>query len=455
MRKAIAEREQRIFYQTMHDSLTDLPNREKIIRQLAMLIEKGPHAHVAVLSIRLSRMNEISSTLGHKASDELIKLAAKQLGGTIGADALLGRTGSNEFVIAIGINDPDEATRHAEQIGNSLGNGVLLESVSIALQTGIGVAIYPEHGSSASALLGNAMIAQSEAQFRDEPVAVYESGREEYYIRQLRIVNDLRSAIQKDQLFVCYQPKVSLETGLVCGAEALVRWEHPEYGYLPPDEFIPAAEEAGTIQYLTRYVMERAIKECRKWQDAGHSLQVSVNISARDLLDEYLPYFILQLLSEHKLPAERLTLEVTENMIMRKLQKAISVLDCLRDIGVKISMDDFGTGQSSLAQLKNIPLDELKVDKSFVMTLLSDTKNEAIVRTTLQLAENMDLAVVAEGVEDEATMNYLRTSRCQQVQGFYISKPIPDEEFLAWLDSRDSKVRIERRGPNRVFATKR
>jgi len=454
MGTAIAERERRIYHQMMHDPLTDLPNRDKIIKLLSEIIAENADRELCVLAVRLSRMSKISTTIGHSASDELIRLAARQLQLDLGELDFIGHLGSSDFVIVLNGAGYDRAQANAEKVEARLNSGVMLGNVDISLQTEIGIAIYPLHGDDASQLLRSAMIARSEARSGNESIAVFEPGREQYYERQLRIVHDLRSAIQKNELVVYYQPKLALESGSVHGAEALVRWEHPEYGFLPPDEFIPAAEEAGTIQYLTRHVMGRAIADCHKWQSAGHELQVSVNVSAKDLLDDYLPYFVSQLLKEYQLPAHRLTLEVTESAVMQKVEKAVFVLECLRDIGVRISMDDFGTGQSSLAQLKNIPLQELKIDKAFIMTLCSDSQNQAIVRTTLQLARNMKLGVVAEGVEDSLTMQYLADAGCQQAQGYHISKPISSADFIQWLDSRANVPKLDRRGNDRPFSSK-
>ncbi len=445
MQTAIAEREERIYHQASHDPLTDLPNRSNVISELSVAIDSSRSETIAVLSIGLSRMSEISSTLGHSASDELVNLAARHLKLNLSKGDILGHVGSNEFVVVLPGSDLDDARDAAEKIENILGTGVTLGRINIALWSEIGIAIFPDHGSNAADLLRRAMIARSEARTGDVTISNYELGREEHYIRQFRIVNDLRSAIQKDELRVHFQPKILLRNGTICGAEALVRWRHAEYGWLSPDLFVPAAEEAGTIVHLTRYVLRKAISECRKWQDSGHILQVSVNISARDLLDEYLPYFILELMKDQDLPPQRLTLEVTENSVMQKIQKAITVLECLRDIGVRISMDDFGTGHSSLAQLKNIPLHELKIDKSFVMTLLKDGQNEAIVRTTLQMAHNMGLEVVAEGVEDEDTLRYLADAGCEQAQGFVLSKPIPSDDLLLWLSNRSVIHAVEPR----------
>jgi len=281
---------------------------------------------------------------------------------------------------------------------------------------------------------------------------VYENGRDDFYVRQLRIVNDLRSAIQRKQLCLHFQPQILLATGEVRGAEALIRWEHPEFGPLSPDNFVPAAEQAGTIVHLTRFVLTNALAECGKWEAQGHRLQVSVNISARDLQDEYLAYFVLELLKENGIAPRRLTLEVTESAVMKEIHRSISTLHSLRDMGVRISMDDFGTGHSSLAQLKNFPLHELKIDKSFVTSMLPDDQNDSIVRTTIELAHNMGLEVVAEGVEDSQTLRRLGTLGCEQAQGYFISRPIPSGDVVDWLNEFLPEPIAERRGPARAFA---
>jgi EAL domain-containing protein (putative c-di-GMP-specific phosphodiesterase class I) len=221
---------------------------------------------------------------------------------------------------------------------------------------------------------------------------------------------------------------------------------------LQPDDFVPAAERSGTIVVLTQHVIAEAVRECRQWEESGHVLQVSVNLSARDLLDEYLPYYVMQVLKEHGLPAERLTLEVTESSIMEDLRHAVTILECLRDIGVQISMDDFGTGHSSLAQLRNIPLHELKIDRSFVMSLAEDEHNDVIVKTTINLAHSMKLKVVAEGVEDIETMRRISALGCEQAQGYFLSKPIPSKSFRSWLAKFKPVPFENRRNKNRVFA---
>ena len=455
MRVAISEREQRISHQALHDALTDLPNRYKVLQILTTAIEsaRDDQRSVAVLSIRLSRMGEISSTLGHKAADELIIQAARHLRVNLDNDDLLGHTGTDEFVLILPGRDAESALSRVERIEQILASGVTLDNIDISLQTAIGIAEFPKHGEVPAELLRYASIARTEAESGKERVRVYETGHEDEFVRRLRVASDLRGAIRKEEIEVWYQPKVCLQTGDVCGAEALVRWQHPALGFLFPDDFIPAAEQAGTIIHLTRFVLAKAVEQCSDWARQGLDLQMSVNLSVRDLLDEYLPYHVLQMLKDNDVSPEKLTLEVTESSIMEDIGHAVLVLECLRDIGVRISMDDFGTGHSSLAQLRNIPLHELKVDKSFVMTILDDPQNEAIVRTTIDLAHSLNLEVVAEGVEDEATMRRIASLGCEQAQGYFLSKPVPANEFVAWLDEFKPVAFHERRKTDRAFAS--
>ena len=448
MTKAIAEREERISHQALHDPLTDLPNYVNLARRLQELIDSNPdrNQNIHVLSIRLSRMGAISSTLGHSASDDLIAHAARLLRINLDPGEILGQAGSGEFVLILPESDIDDALECAEKLQGILAAGVTLGRVNILLQSAVGIAAYPKHGGKAADILRKASIARNEAESRDEQVAVYQSGREDHHVRQLRLVNDLRAALSRTE--------VALPDGRPSGAEALVRWRHPEYGYLSPDEFVPAAEEAGTIVHLTRYVLRHAIQQCRQWQDEGFPIHVSVNITARDLCDDYLPHYVQQLLKDQDLPPDRLTLEVTENSVMQQLARSITVLECLRDLGVRISMDDFGTGQSSLGQLRHIPLHEVKIDKSFVMTLPEDSQNEEIVRATLQLASSLGLDVVAEGVENERTMRFLSGAGCQQAQGFFVSQALPPSGFMDWLRAYQVVAYPERRDRRRPFRKK-
>ncbi len=456
MQSAIADREQRISHSALHDPLTDLPNRSKILKVMTGLVEQArkDETSVTILSIGLVRMSEISSTLGHNATDELIRMAARHLRANLDEFEVLGQTGTNEFVLVLPGQDSENAMSYVDRIEGLLGSGVTLGRMNVILQTEIGIAEFPRHGDVPADLLRFAAIARTEANAAHERVRVYQPGREDEFLRRLRIANDLPAALQRGEVQVWFQPKLSLPDGNVCGAEALVRWEHAELGFLQPDDFIPAAEQSGTIVLLTRFVITEAVRECRGWQDAGHDLQISVNLSARDLQDEYLPYHVMQILNEHSLDAKNLTLEITESSIMRNIRHAISVLECLRDIGIKISMDDFGTGHSSLAQLRDIPLHELKIDKSFVTSMAQDEHNDSIVETTVNLAHSMHLCVVAEGVEDIETMRRITAIGCEQAQGYFVSKPIGAQQFRSWLANYEPVSFASRRKYGRPFAGK-
>lgn len=455
MQLAIAEREEQITHSALHDPLTDLPNRTAVLDRLDELIKlsRASNSTIAVLSIRFLGISEISSTLGYDATDELIRMAVMNLDANAAGLQMLAQTGTNEFALLLPGCDVAEAMSYVDRIEGILGSGVTLGRMNVVLQTEIGIAEFPQHGKSASDLLRLASIARTDAGSSHERVGVYQAGREDDFRRRMRIVSDLPAALRRGDVQTWYQPKAALPGGEICGAEALVRWQHAEFGFLNPDDFIAAAEQAGTIVILTRHVIEAAVRQCCQWQLAGHSLQISVNISARDLLDDHLPFHVLQVLEEHGLPAERLTLEVTESSIMENLHKAVSVLNYLREMGVKISMDDFGTGHSSLAQLRSIPLDELKIDKSFLFALRDDTQDSRIIETIVNLAHGMQLTVVAEGIEDEKSLREIAAMGCEQAQGYFISKPLASQHMLSWLASYQPCAYEDRRGATRAFAS--
>jgi diguanylate cyclase (GGDEF)-like protein len=453
MIKAISEREERISHQALHDQLTDLPNHNFLVQKLEKLMVDAEKRNqkIYLLSIHLTRMAAISSTLGNNASDQVIALASDLLKRNLEPNEVLGNVGADEFVVIIPNSETDNAMERAEMLRDVLTAGVTLDRINFQLPSTIGVAAYPTHSTEAREAMRKARIARSEAESRGEQQAIYRHGREHFHMRQLRIVNDLRGAIRRDEIEAWYQPQIALPGSAPVGAEALVRWKHPEFGWLCPDEFIPAIEEAGTIPHLTRFVLRSAIQQCRKWKDAGYTLQVSVNVSARDLTDDYLPHYVLQLLREQDLPPEQLTLEVTENSVMQQFKRIVSVLECLRDVGVRLSLDDFGTGQSSLAQLRDIPLRELKIDKSFVMSLPDNAQNEAIVLTTIKLAHSLGLEVVAEGVENEGALRLLAGAGCEQAQGYFLGKPLSPEDFGRWLVEYKPVSYADRRTGARPF----
>ncbi len=305
--------------------------------------------------------------------------------------------------------------------------------MNISLDAVIGMALFPDHSHEPDQLLLRATVAKNDARSAQQRIHVYQDGREERRVRQLAILGDLRRAVRHDELKLFLQPKISLCDGQVCGAEALVRWDHPTFGWLQPGEFIGVAERFGNISLITHWALAAAVRECRLWVEEGLEISVSVNLSSRDLLDQNLPIVILELLRDHDLSPRYLTLEITEEALVRDFSRATLVLQCLRDLGARISIDDFGTGYSSLAQIKNLPVDELKIDRSFVMGLPQDRADAAIVHVAVDLAHSLGLEVVAEGVETASALQWLADHGCERAQGFLFSRPMPAEAFGEWV----------------------
>jgi EAL domain-containing protein (putative c-di-GMP-specific phosphodiesterase class I) len=275
-----------------------------------------------------------------------------------------------------------------------------------------------------------------EAKSRKGGFAVYASERDTYSPRRLALAGELRQAIEEGQVAVYYQPKAQLSDGTIVGTEALVRWHHPTHGFLPPDEFIPIAEHTGLIGELTTYVMTTALKQCATWRLMGHDLGVAVNLAVRSLLDDDLPHAVADLLREFAVPPAKLTLELTESGIMGDPERTLTVLEQLAKIGVRLSVDDFGTGYSSLAYLQHLPVSEVKIDKSFVLRMATDPNDATIVQSIVELGHNLNLSVVAEGIEDQVSWDRLRAMSCDIAQGYYLSRPVPAREVTAWLDQR-------------------
>jgi diguanylate cyclase (GGDEF)-like protein len=434
MQQAIADRERRIFHQAHHDTLSGLPNRELAVRLLGEALERN--RSLAVVSLGLDRFSGIVSSLGHHAGDEVIKLTAAALRARSGETEVLGHLSGHEFVIGLPGRDAREASEWIERQADTLRAGVRIANANISLQVTGGVACYPEHSRDAAELCRRASSARNHALARHETAAIYRLGQDDRSLQQVRIVGDLPQALRNGDLRLWFQPKLDLKTGEIYGAEALVRWQHHELGLLMPDTFIGAIEQAGGIGHLTRWVLREAVARCAAWRNQGVTLSVAVNISVEDLTDEYLPYFLLELTQKHKVPPHMLTLEVTESAIMHNVQKSLAVVNCIHELGFRISIDDFGTGHSALGQLKRLPVDELKIDKSFIMGGSDDGKDDAILRSVIGLAHDLELDVVAEGVENDATIARLASLGCEHAQGYGIGKPLPQEQLLAWIAQR-------------------
>ncbi len=433
MQRGIAAREERILHQANHDGLTGLPNRGHARDRLEQAIaQPRGDACCAVLMLDLDRFKEINDTLGHGFGDQVLKEVAKRLRQAVRPEDMVARLGGDEFMVLMQDVEREHAPRRARALLEHLRLPLDLPSTRINLDCSIGLVLHPDHGADAQTLLRRADIALYDAKQARSGVAVYQPGRDEVHLRQLTLMGDLRQSIQRGQLSLRFQPKVDLATRQVKHAEALLRWRHAELGPIPPDEFIPLAERSGFVHELTRFVLEQALGENSRWRAQGLDLGVAINLSAMDLMDADLPDFIQACLRRHRVPPARLILEVTESALMRDVDYAVRTLHRLRASGLRLSIDDFGTGYSSLAQLKRLPVDELKIDKSFVMQMTEGSDDAVIVRSTIELGHNMGLSVIAEGVENDSSLALLRRYRCDMVQGFLFSAPLEGEALLDW-----------------------
>ena len=439
MQDDIAEREAQILHQASHDPLTGLPNRSRAVPliEAALARTRDGEACCAVLLLDLSRFKEINDTLGHAFGDQVLVEVAKRLRATVRAHDAVLRLGADEFLVVLDNVERGHVRARALALLQALREPLDLPDTRIHLDAGVGLALYPAHGRDPGTLLRRADIALYDAKDERQGVAVYRSGREETHLRRLTLMSDLHKAEQRGELRVEYQPKVVLGADAaadrVAHAEALLRWEHPRLGAVPPDEFVPLAEHAGSVQALTRFVLEAALGENARWRREGLDLGIAVNLSAMDLADPALVEWVDEALRRHRVPPARLILEVTESALMRDVDAAVRVLRRLHGVGAGLAIDDFGTGYSSLAQLKRLPVDELKIDKSFVVRLVPGSDDDVIVRSTIELGHNMGLRVVAEGVEDDAALALLRGHGCDMAQGYRFSRPLPGAALQAWV----------------------
>jgi diguanylate cyclase (GGDEF)-like protein len=431
LRREAAERE----HQALHDSLTGLANRTLFLDRVRQAIGSlGPDTRLAVLLVDLDRFKEVNDTLGHSTGDLVLREVGARLERTLPESHTIARLGGDEFAVLVpAVPDREAALGVARVVRGQLERPLATEELELQVSGSVGVALCPDHGADPGLLLQRADVAMYAAKAAHRGIEVYAAERDQYSPRRLALVGALRAAVEGRALTVVYQPKAELPGGRVIGMEALVRWQDPAYGSVPPDEFIPIAESTGLIAPLCRFVLEVAVGQARDWHDQGLAAGVAVNLSVRNLLEPGLGERVTRLLAAHGLPAGQLTLEITEGAVMTDPAAAIAVLHRLAAAGVRLSIDDFGTGYSSLAYLKRLPVDEVKLDKSFVLGLTSDPDDAAIVRSTVELARNLGLRMVAEGVEDQATWDALAAMGCELAQGYHLARPMPADQATAWL----------------------
>jgi diguanylate cyclase (GGDEF)-like protein len=417
------------------DELTGLGNRRSFAEDgLAKLASLKGSKKLAVLLIDMDGFKEVNDSLGHRCGDELLEIVGERLQNGLANRGSIARIGGDEFATSCVVASLEEGVTIADELNETLAEPIILDGVTVRIGASIGVAISPDHGVSPAELLRGADVAMYQAKVGRTAVCTYHAAKDPNSRERLVMIDELRAAIESRELTLHYQPQLDLRTSVVRGVEALVRWKHPSRGLLYPDEIVSLAERVGLILPLTRAVLEQAIVEASRLDRAGHQLRMSVNITRYDLVDDELPSFIYQLLEKYEFPSNRLTLEVTESSVGEEPESAKRCIEKLRDRGIGISIDDFGVGYSSMSQLLNLPIDELKVDKSFVQVLGSDRRALAIVRSAVELARALDLTLVAEGIETPTNLDILEEIGADIGQGWVIAQPLASvqlDKFLA------------------------
>jgi diguanylate cyclase (GGDEF)-like protein len=425
-------------HQALHDALTGLPNRVLFHDRVRQAIESARRhdTTTAVMVMDLDHFKEINDTLGHYHGDRLLQLVGERLSSMLRSEDTVARMGGDEFAILLpSVGDEGYGIDVAGKVLESLRRSFEIDGLTLEVGASIGIACFPAHGEDGEVLLQRADIAMYVAKADHSGAQLYETSQDQHSVQRLALAGELRRAIENDELVLHYQPKVDVATGRVVGAEALCRWQHPTLGLIMPDEFVPMAEHTGLITPLTKTVLNLALQQVAAWRAAGHRLSMAINLSARSFLDSQLLDDLPELLAVWRVDPALLELEITESMIVGDPERARGVLERLNELGITLAIDDFGTGYSSLAYLKQLPVDEIKIDKSFVLQMSGNSSDETIVRSIIDLAHNLDLRAVAEGVEDQGILNRLTELGCDVAQGYHISRPLPADRFDQWMQS--------------------
>jgi diguanylate cyclase (GGDEF)-like protein len=426
-----------IEHRALYDQLTGLPNRNLFRDRVeqSILTSRREMTSSTVMFLDIDHFKEINDTLGHEAGDALLQVVAERLRAEMRASDTLARLGGDEFAILCDGPAPD-ACLVAERLHSALHGAVTVREFPLEITMSVGVATFPEHGDDADAVLRHADVAMYQAKETRAGTAVYDPEQDLNDEARLTLAGELRRAIHNEELVLHFQPKAELASGEIVGVEALVRWQHPERGFIPPNEFIPIAERTGLIKQLSRHVLAGALRQCSEWRDSGLDLHVAVNLTIPDLLDLELPDLIATLLQETGVRPDQLELEITETTILADPFRVRQVLERLNEMGLRLAIDDFGTGYSSLAYLKRLPVQTIKIDRSFVMDMCGNANDATIVRSTIDLGRNLGLEVVAEGVETQEAWGALCALGCTLAQGYLISRPLPADELAQLVADR-------------------
>ncbi|MGD8526448.1 MAG: EAL domain-containing protein [Thioalkalispiraceae bacterium] len=442
MRQQVHQRQEQLEHQALHDALTGLANRTLLYDRLqhAIRTSRRENQKIALLMIDLDRFKEVNDTLGHQIGDALLVEIGQRLVETLREADTVARLGGDEFAVLLSNTNEEEAHYIAEKIQQAIAQVFHVEDIKLHVKSSIGIVLYPKHGNNAQALLQKSDVAMYVAKRNKLGQAVYNPEHDQHSVGRLALMSDLRNALQEDQLELHFQPKVALATNDVIGFEALLRWRHPKYGYVSPTKIIPVAEQTGDIGAVTQWVIEKSLNQLEAWQQRDIVTNIAINLSMYNLYDSVLIDRITELLHEHITLCHHLTFEITESAMMEQPEQAVEVISHFDRLGVRIAIDDFGTGFSSLSYLKRLPVDELKIDKSFVLEIHNDDSDAVIVRSTIDLAHNLGLEVVAEGIENQDIHDILTILGCDHGQGYYISHPLHASELEQWLEPGHIKI---------------
>ena len=448
LRSRAENMERQANYTATHDLATDLPNRVLFYDRVeqAILAANQRNSLLCIVLVEFANFKEVYDTLGRNSSDLILKQIATRLQSVVLGNDSVARIDGNIFSLMVPAQENENSgLKLAKTIQAALETPFKVERLNLAVHSNIGIVNFPEHGEDVDTLVQRAGVALFMAAKSHEGYVVYSPVFDDHSPRRLTLMSELRQAIEKEQLHIYYQPKISLLTGKLYGAEALVRWNHPRHGFISPEEFIPMAERTRMIKHLTGWALKKTFEQCAEWRKQGLELIVSVNLSARDLHDPELPDIVAGIAASMRLQPSWMMLEITESSIMSDPERSLDIILRLHEMGYKLSIDDFGTGYSSLAYLKKMPLTELKIDKSFVMDMLQSDNDAVIVKATINLAHNLGLQVTAEGVESQQAMSMLQTYACDIAQGYFFSKPVDLQDFNRWVSSYTAEFALSKK----------